>query len=304
MAFLTDLFVNFTQFPNGTNDSLEAKFIKWKRFYDASSDPLNIAYPVQEDLLEYINTDTQEISQTFPIVDVSQQTDQRCDYSPPPPPPAPPQTPTSPPLQLVDDNYRLPDNLISIQNTANCYRNFTLEIMNEKTQVKPEHIEQLYTTPPTKVRTQYEPTMNEPDMNAPPQSKGKNIAQLKEIYNKQIHETQEEDTSKKKKKETPKPRPRKRKHVPTECGGEPLISRPLESRPLDTSGEPPKPSPIGPGRLTKNEALAREEANSDCDSTQMTIREVKLLSHDGTVRKKTKILTKYPNDIKCFAIKH
>jgi hypothetical protein len=36
----------------------------------------------------------------------------------------------------------------------------------------------------------------------------------------------------------------------------------------------------------------------------MTIREVKLLSHDGTVRKKPKILTKYPHDIKCFAIKH
>ena len=285
MAFLTDLFVNFTQFSNGTNDSLEAKFIKWKRFYDASSYPLNITNPTQQDLLEYINTDTQEISQTFPIVDVLQQTDQRCDYqitlsSPPPPPPVPPQTPTSPPLELVDNNYQLPNDLITIQNSADCYRNFTLENLNKQqvaTKTMPKHIEIIATSSP------------------PPQSKGKNIAQLKEIY-KQKNETpeQEEETPKRKKKETPKPRPRKRKHVP------PPSCETTETVEIETKPSPP----IGPGRPTKNDALAREEANSDCDSTQMTIREVKLLSHDGTVRKKTKILTKYPNNIKCFAIKH
>jgi hypothetical protein len=63
------------------------------------------------------------------------------------------------------------------------------------------------------------------------------------------------------------------------------------------------PNP-GPGRPTKDDALAKEEANDECDSTQMTIREVQLLSQDGSLRKKTKILTKHPHDIKCFAIKH
>jgi hypothetical protein len=183
LAFLTDLFVNFTQFPNGTNESLEVKFIKWERFYDASN---NLSVNIEEEnLMGYINTDAQEILQTFPpVVDVSP----NLQHYSPSPPPAPPQTPTTPPLQLVDNIYRLPNDLIAIQNSAGCYKNFTLEVINDQTLAKnstleimnektSEHIEQIYTTPPP-----------------PPQPKGKNIAKLMEIYN----ETQEEDITKKK----------------------------------------------------------------------------------------------------------
>lgn len=58
---------------------------------------------------------------------------------------------------------------------------------------------------------------------------------------------------------------------------------------------------------TKDDALLREANNnddSDNNNAQMAMREVQLLSHNGTVRKKIKILTKYPENIKCFAIKH
>jgi hypothetical protein len=204
LAYLTDLFVHFTAFSNGPNDSLEAKFIKWKRFYDASSYPLNITSPTQ-DLLEYtieaINTDAQQISQTFPIVDVPPQTDQRCDYqitlsSPPPPPP--PQTPASPPSQLIETNYQLPSDLIAIQNTAGCYRNFKIDNLLANTMT--EHIEIMATSSPLEEK--------ETTPSPPPQpSKGKNITQMKEIY--------KENNDKKKKENPPKPRPRKRKHVPS-----------------------------------------------------------------------------------------
>jgi hypothetical protein len=47
LAYLTDLFVNFTQFPIQTGVSIAEKFIKWKTFYDRSS--LQLQIPPQED---------------------------------------------------------------------------------------------------------------------------------------------------------------------------------------------------------------------------------------------------------------
>ena len=115
----------------------------------------------------------------------------------------------------------------------------------------------------------------------PSSSKEKNILQMKEIY-----------AASSKAKPVPKPRSsRKRKHV--EIGTE------TES------------TMQGPGRPTKDDALLREANNQDDSEdsgnnnhTQMHMREVQLLSNSGGVRKKIKILTKYPEDIKCFAIKH
>ena len=198
MAFLTDLFVNFTQFPNSENNSVEGKFIKWKRFYDASSDPLNLPYTVDENLLEqYISTDTQEISQ---------QTDQRCDYEITLP--SLPLLQTSQPMELVSNNCQLPDDLIAIQNSADCYRNFKLETMNSGNQkqwcaatkteqpehtehVESEHVEQIYTKA------------------VPQQPKGKNINQLKELYEQTI-ETPKRKKKKRQSLENENVRPAKR----------------------------------------------------------------------------------------------
>jgi hypothetical protein len=201
MAFLTDLFVNFTQFPNSENVSVEGKFIKWKRFYDASSDPLNL--PIDENLLEqYISTETQEISQ---------QTDQRCDYEINLP---------SLPLELVSNNCQLPDDLIAIQNSADCYRNFKLETMNSGNQKQwcaatkteqPEHAEQ-------NVESEH---VEQTHTKAVPQPKGKNINLLKDLYEQTI------ETPKRKKKETSKPRKRKRAPCETVTKNTPHHHRPL-----------------------------------------------------------------------------
>ena len=91
-----------------------------------------------------------------------------------------------------------------------------------------------------------------------------------------------------------------------------------------SGSKPPKPAPrkrkedepenekvvtIGPGRPTKNDALLcdaqNEEESGHNDDSLYTIREVLLLSGNGTIRKKKKLLTKQSDsDMKCFSIKH
>jgi hypothetical protein len=133
------------------------------------------------------------------------------------------------------------------------------------------------------------------DEQLPIPSKGKNITQMKEIYKEN------------KSKEIPKPRPRKHKRA-SPIDETALIS-PTESETktqIDAE-RPTKDPPLGPGRPTKDDALLREANNnddSDNNNAQMAMREVQLFFHNGTVRKKIKILTKYPENIKCFAIKH
>ena len=95
LAFFTDLFVNFTQFYSEHNDSLEIKFIKWKRFYDASSYPLqtsptqNLLETTEFTYIDTINTGTEHISQPYSTANVSPQADQPqqqqqpCDYQKP-----------------------------------------------------------------------------------------------------------------------------------------------------------------------------------------------------------------------------
>jgi hypothetical protein len=81
LAFYTDLFVNFTQFYSEPDDSLEIKFIKWKRFYDASSFPLQI-------LPEFNCTNTVMDTDNSPhsTVNVSPQAEhQPCDHQVYPP---------------------------------------------------------------------------------------------------------------------------------------------------------------------------------------------------------------------------
>jgi hypothetical protein len=65
---------------------------------------------------------------------------------------------------------------------------------------------------------------------------------------------------------------------------------------------------VGPGRPTKNDGLLRDaqnEENSADDEAIYAFREVLLLTGNGTIRKKTKLLTKQSDrDLRCFAIKH
>jgi hypothetical protein len=65
---------------------------------------------------------------------------------------------------------------------------------------------------------------------------------------------------------------------------------------------------VGPGRPTKNDGLLRDAQNeekSPDDELMYTFREVHLLSSNGTIRKKTRLLTKQSDrDLRCFAIKH
>jgi hypothetical protein len=60
-------------------------------------------------------------------------------------------------------------------------------------------------------------------------------------------------------------------------------------------------------RPSKDTALLRDAKNEDSgndDDSQYTLCDVQLLSGNGTLRKKIKLLTKNENDIKCFSIRH
>jgi hypothetical protein len=286
LAYLTDLFV-----PNQAGVSIAEKFIKWKTFYDRSS--LQLQIPPQEDnnnqqlsfqlstidddAYSLLNTDAASLEHIFtqpPAIEGSPQ--QRQLHTPPPPPP--PQTPTTSPTtctapQLVEYNVEVPHDLIKIEASENCFKNFVLKPCEEETAggegIMADHVEVIATS-----KQQQQPSSS---------SKGKNIVQMKEIY---------EASSKA--KHVPKPRSRKRKRVDA-----------IETETVSTA------PPLAPGRPTKDDALLREANNHDDSDdsgnnthTQMHMREVQLLSHSGVVRKKIKILTKYPEDIRCFAIKH
>ena len=108
LAYLTDLFVNFTQFPNQAGVSIAEKFIKWKTFYDRSSLQLQIPpqedtyqlSPIQDDAYSLLNTDAASLQHIFtqPPAIVHHNKDsykhhhrhrKRQQLAPPPPPPPP-----------------------------------------------------------------------------------------------------------------------------------------------------------------------------------------------------------------------
>jgi hypothetical protein len=70
-----------------------------------------------------------------------------------------------------------------------------------------------------------------------------------------------------------------------------------------------KPGSVrGSGRLTKDAAMLRI-ANFDDEedaktTTSMALKELRLLTSTGDIRKKMPIYTRYPKDISCYAIKH
>jgi hypothetical protein len=152
LAFFTDLFVNFTQFYTEQEDSLEMKFIKWKRFYDAISFPLQI--PATHEILEttahtdldYVDAINTNIDIEQPLLsNVSPQDHQPCQIASTS---SSPQTTTPPPTspQLVPTNVQLPHELIPIQQSQNCYQNFILKNDADKQTNMTEHIEIMATS--------------------------------------------------------------------------------------------------------------------------------------------------------------
>jgi hypothetical protein len=123
--------------------------------------------------------------------------------------------------------------------------------------------------------------INNPPTPPPPQTtlphRGKNIEQMKVIYRSE--------------KKPPKPATRKRK------------------RKEDENEQENEKVVVGPGRPSNDDALLRdaqnEEESGHDDESIYAIREVLLLTGNGTIRKKTKLLTKQSDsDMKCFSIKH
>ena len=107
-------------------------------------------------------------------------------------------------------------------------------------------------------------------------TQGKNITQMKAIYG----------------KKTPKKSKKRKASQQNEVNETPSIPTVI----------------VGPGRPTKNDGLLRDaqnEENSADDQAIYAFREVLLLTGNGTIRKKTKLLTKQSDrDLRCYAIKH
>jgi hypothetical protein len=185
---------------------------------------------------------------------------------------------TNTPILEYNPNHLL-DALTKIQEHESCFTNFTL--------TPPRVAEQSPNTMPIIENTENNSAdiltellhneflevlqeSSEDDSAIPqqPQSRGKNLELLKASY------VEEEQSSKK---------PTKRSR-----------SKPGSVR--------------GSGRLTKDAAMLRV-ANYDDEediktTTAMSLRELKLLTSTGDIRKKMPIYTRYNNNIACYAIKH
>ena len=260
----SDLYRNFAEWSSPSlGNSFAEKFIGWKRFYDdyketqqqvvntnlfttPPRDPRvlkNANVPLPHDLRQLNNASFQHfILQNDP---------------------QPSQTPTD----GCSDCSKEPPQDLSFMDA---------KILNEITQQNVEILE---------VLQQSEIILDNPQHHiASPSveisSQGKNIEQMKAIYNSE--------------KKPAKPASRKRKRKEPEQNKE-------ENEKVTVV--------VGPGRPSKDEGLLRdaqneEDSNND-DESIYAFREVLLLTGNGTIRKKTKLLTKQSDrDMRCFAIKH
>ncbi|CAB3977407.1 Hypothetical predicted protein [Paramuricea clavata] len=215
-------------------------------------------------------------------------------------------TPPKDPRQLKPISTQLPDALT--QYNQDLFQNFTLEPPTKPTTRSTDHADETFgrdeqsTAPISPDNTMYpttiiptidnieiletsikqdphEPneitssdaaTYNDSTTPTPLIHRGKNIEQMKANYQ----------------NESIKPKPRKRKRDPNDK--------------------------IPHGRPTKDSAMLRDathvektelDLGSDDDS-QLAIREVQLLSSNGSIRKKFKLLTRHDKDNQCFHIKH
>jgi hypothetical protein len=272
LQIYSDLYHNFVGWPSPNQEySFAEKFISWKRFYDEyketqeqiintnlfatpPTDPRTLKtvnVPLPHDL-QQLNTNTFQhfILQNNPQpLQTPTGSCSDCSKESPPPPPQPQN------LSIMDVD------------TLN-------EIASQHVEIIEEVLDQTAPTPLT------DPT-NIPasDTIVFSSSQGKNITQMKAIYN----EKKNPDTKTKSRK-------RKRK------------------APQQNNVDDNPTVIVGPGRPTKDDGLLRDaqnEENSSDDEAIYAFREVLLLTGNGTIRKKTKLLTKQSDrDLRCFAIKH
>ncbi|CAB3977646.1 Hypothetical predicted protein [Paramuricea clavata] len=285
-AILTNLYVNFTQYqpPIGCCNFAE-KFIFWKQLYDqynleqekitnanlfaAPTPPTDSRLKpsrnqLPDDLTSLCDENDIELFQNFSLKNEVTTTT----ISPTTTTPSPQPTNCD---ETQDIAYNT-DNESTAIITPLAMENNTgdiIEIVNETTITEQNPLAAS--------------SSSEDEEKAPPNyerspSRGKNIEQLKAIYNK---EETVVATATKSKQSKPIPVPRKRK------------------RPAANTEGP------GPGRPTKDSALLRDTKSGEADGDDtFAIREVALFLGNGSVRKKAKLLTKHDKDIKCFAIKH
>jgi hypothetical protein len=264
----SDLYRNFTGWPS-QDYSFAEKFIGWKRFYDEYKE-------TQE---QVINTNLFTMPPTDPRVlkttnvplphDLRQLNTNTFQHFILQNDPQPSQTPTD---GCSECSKEFISQDLSIMDT-----NTLKEIAQQNVEIVEEVLQQSEIPHGSSVETPQYPIPPKPNVES--SSQGKNIAQMKAIYNSE-------------KKNPDKPPSRKRKE------------------PQQNEVENDKVTVIvGPGRPSKDDGLLRdaqneEDSNND-DESIYAFREVLLLTGNGTIRKKTKLLTKQSDrDMRCFAIKH
>jgi hypothetical protein len=294
----SDLYGNFAGWPPPTTcNSFAEKFIQWKRFYDDYKE-------TQQQILHtnLFNTQPRDprVLKTTTVQlphDLQQLNNQSTNFQHFILQNEPRTTvgclcwlcSTEPPKDLSNDAQDLS---IMDNNTLNeIAENVEILEVHEQSEIilhtpsppqsTPQTPSSIEANPPTPLPRPQKSILQNPPT-SPPTSphRGKNIQQMKEIYH----------SEKKSGSKPPKPAPRKRKRKEDEPENEKVVT-------------------VGPGRPTKNDALLRdaknEEESGHDDDSLYTIREVLLLSENGTIRKKTKLLTKQSDsDMKCFSIKH
>ena len=273
LQIYSDLYHNFVGWPSPNQEySFAEKFINWKRFYDEyketqeqiintnlfttpPTDPRKLKtvnVPLPHDL-QQLNTNTFQhfILQNDPQP-LQTPTGSCSDSSKESPPPPQPQN-----LSIMDVG------------TLN-------EIASQHVEIIDEVLEQSAIPLSSIPNPSPNPTSGLITLS---NSQGKNITQMKAIYN----ENKKPDTKTKSRK-------RKRK------------------APQQNDVDDNPTVIVGPGRPTKDDGLLRDaqnEENSSDDEAIYAFREVLLLTGNGTIRKKTKLLTKQSDrDLRCFAIKH
>ena len=265
----SDLYHNFVGWPSPNPEySFAEKFISWKRFYDEYKE-------TQEQI---INTNLFAIPPTDPRTlktvnvplpqDLQQLNTEHFQHFILENNPQPLQTPTDSCSDCSKESPPQPQNLsIMDPNTLQEIASEHVEIIEEVLQQSNDKSIDIVNNP--EIPKSYNPGKTIP-------TQGKNITQMKAIYG----------------KKTPK-KSRKRKAPQVIEEGE-LITTPTVI--------------VGPGRPTKDDGLLRDAINEEKsldDEAIYAFREVLLLSSNGTIRKKTKLLTKQSDrDLRCFAIKH
>ena len=192
---------------------------------------------------------------------------------------------TNTPVLEYNQNH-LPDALTKIQEHDSCFTNFTL--------TPPRVAEQSPTIMPIITSTVENTESNAADILTELLQNGESFLEV-------LQESSEEDG------ENGKQRPQSRgKNI------ELLKATYAEEQIRDkkqTKRSRCKPGSVrGSGRLTKDAAMLRI-ANYDDEediktTTAMSLRELKLLTSTGDIRKKMPIYTRYNNNIACYAIKH